>query len=170
MDAEVRAAVSGPHQLNRGELPLTPYLGRLGSVLPESPAEQSLDDPLVQQAERAVRQLERSQGREYNDQSACMAASVACLAKSNGLTRIDHVLLSEERGTVRQGENLFVVQGELGDPAQRRAQMKTQDAASTPIEQSIAQLQALNDTPQRQPAQAMEGPGRETGPLQIRMS
>ncbi|MET0893995.1 MAG: calcium-binding protein, partial [Pseudoxanthomonas sp.] len=147
--------------------------GDLGIRL--EPLDQRVDlyrqqDPLDGQAETAVRRLHGATGREYNDQSACMAASVACLAKSNGLTRIDHVLLSEERGTVRQGENLFVVQGELGDPAQRRAQMKTQDAASTPIEQSIAQLQALNDTPQRQPAQAMEGPGRETGPLQIRMS
>ena len=99
-----------------------------------------------------------------------MAASAACLAKANGLSGIDHILLSEERGTVRKGENLFVVQGEPGDPAQRRAMMKTQDAIDTPVEQSVAQLQALNETQQRQaPAQAMEEPRRETSSPQMRM-
>lgn len=42
-----------------------------------------------------------------------MAASVGCLAKANGLSRIDHVVLSEDNGMARKGENLFVVQGGL---------------------------------------------------------
>lgn len=126
-------------------------------------------DPLHTQAEMAVRRLHSATGREYDGQSACMAASAACLAKANGLSGIDHILLSEERGAVRKGENLFVVQGEPGDPAQRRAMMKTQDAIDTPVEQSVAQLQALNETQQRQaPAQAMDEPRREVSP-QMRM-
>ena len=126
-------------------------------------------DPLHTQAEMAVRRLNSATGREYDEQSACMAASAACLAKANGLSGIDHVLLSEERGAVRKGENLFVVQGGPGDPAQRRAMMKTQDAIDTPVEQSVAQLQALNEAQQRQaPAQAMDEPRREVGP-QMRM-
>ncbi|MGH8026325.1 MAG: XVIPCD domain-containing protein, partial [Pseudoxanthomonas sp.] len=113
--------------------------------------------------------LDEKSGREYDGQSACMAASAACLAKANGLSRIDQVLLSEARGEVRQGENMFVLQGEPGDPAQRRATMKTQDAANTPVEQSLAQMQALNETQQRQaPVQAMDEPRRELSP-QMRM-
>jgi type IV secretion system effector X-Tfes-like protein len=130
----------------------------------------SRPDPLVSQAEAAVRRLDAKVGREYDGQSACMAASAACLAKANGLSQIDHVLLSEARGTVRAGENMFVVQGEPGDPAQRRAQMKTDDAIKTPVEQSVAQLQTLNET-QKQPPQvhAMEDPKREISAPQMRM-
>ncbi|MEO6518643.1 MAG: XVIPCD domain-containing protein, partial [Pseudoxanthomonas sp.] len=127
-------------------------------------------DPLFVQAEAAVRRLEAKTGREYDGQSACLAASAACLAKANGLSQIDHVLLSEARGTLRGGENMFVVQGEPGDPAQRRAQMQTQDALNAPLDQSVARLQTLSDT-QKQPPQvhAMEGPSREISSPQMRM-
>lgn len=99
-----------------------------------------------------------------------MAASAACLAKANGLSGIDHIFLSVERGAVRQGENLFVVQGDPGDPAHRRAMMKTQDAINTPVEQSLAQLQTLSEARQRESlAQTMDEPGRETKAPQMRM-
>lgn len=133
-------------------------------------ASASRPDPLVSQAEAAVRRLDAKVGREYDGQSACIAASAACLAKANGLSRIDHVLLSEARGAVSAGENMFVVQGEPGDPAQRRAQMKTDDAIKTPVDQSVAQLQTLNET-QKHPPQvhAMEDPRREISAPQMRM-
>ena len=132
----------------------------------------SRPDPLVSQAEAAVRRLDAKAGREYDGQSACMAASAACLAKTNGLSQIDHVVLSEARGAVRAGENMFVLQGELGDPAQRRAQMKTQDTISPPVDQSVAQLQVLDQAQQRQPqpqVHAMENPAREISSSQMRM-
>lgn len=130
----------------------------------------SRPDPLVSQAEAAVRRLDAKVGREYDGQSACMAASAACLAKANGLSQIDHVVLSEARGAVRAGENMFVVQGEPGDPAQRRAQMKTDDAIKTPVDQSVAQLQTLNETQRPQPqVHAMEDPRREISAPQMRM-
>lgn len=126
-------------------------------------------DPLIRQAEAAVRRLNTETGRQYDGQSACMAASAACLAKANGLSGIDHIFLSVEHGAARKGENLFVVQGEPADPAHRRAMMKTQDAVSTPVEQSLAQLQTLNEAQQRQPSvQAMNEPRREMSP-QMRM-
>lgn len=130
----------------------------------------SRPDPLISQAEAAVRRLDAKVGREYDGQSACMAASAACLAKANGLSQIDHVLLSEARGAVRAGENMFVMQGEPGDPAQRRAQMKTDDAIKTPVDQSVAQLQTLNETQKPPPqAHAMEDPRREISAPQMRM-
>lgn len=122
-------------------------------------------DPLVPQAEAAVRRLDASVGRDYDDRSACLAASAACLAKANGLTRIDHVVLSEARGDVRAGENMFIVQGAPNDPAHHRAMMKTQDAIDTPVEQSLARLQALDETRQQQvQTQAMDEPRREISP------
>lgn len=149
---------------------LPPYMNRQGAVPGNGHQPRAIDDPLLPQAERAVRQLERGLGREYDEQSACMAASAACLAKANGLSGIDHTFLSVERGAVRQGENLFVVQGEPGDPAHRRAMMKTQEAISMPVEQSLGQLQALNEAQQRQPlARTMDEPARETSAPQMRM-
>lgn len=107
-------------------------------------------DPLLSQAEEAVRRLEKGLGRDYDQSSACLAASAACLAKEHGLSRIDHVALSGDTGAVRQGEHLFVVQGGLNDPAHLRAHMRTDDALAKPVEQSLAQLQTLND-PKHQP-------------------
>ncbi|HEY5971606.1 MAG TPA: XVIPCD domain-containing protein [Pseudoxanthomonas sp.] len=146
-----------------GADPRVPFdMNRHGAVPDNAPQPRAIDDPLLPQAERAVRQLDRSLGREYDDQSACMAASAACLAKANGLSRIDHILLSE--GAVH-GKNLIVVQGALDDPAQHRAHMKTQEAVSVPVEQSLGQLQALDQAQQRQPSPMMDQPSREMGPV-----
>lgn len=147
---------------------LLPYLNRHGAV-PGNDPPRAIDDPLLSQAERAVRQLDRGPGREYDGQGACMAASAACLAKANGLSRIDHIFLSEARGSTRKEENLFVVQGAPGDPAHLRAQMKTQDAIDMPVEKSLGQLQALNERPQPQQSLQMDEAVRQTGP-QVRMS
>lgn len=125
-------------------------------------------DPLVSQAQAAVRRLDESMGRQYDEHSACMAASAACLAKSSGLSSIDHVVLSENNGVVRKGENMFVVQGALNDPAHDRAHMKTQDAVSTPVEQSLSKLQELNEVQQRQQIPTMEQLQRQVpSPMQM---
>ncbi|APP86199.1 XVIPCD domain-containing protein [Xanthomonas hortorum] len=116
----------------------------------------SSQDPLHRQAEDAVRRLEQGLGREYDDNSARLAASSAYLAKENGLSRIDHVVLSENYKSVRQGENLFVVEGALNDPAHKMAHMKTNDALAQPVEQSLAQLQSLGETQRQQQSQQQE--------------
>ena len=102
-------------------------------------------DPLHRQAELAVRRLEQSMGRSYDGSSARLAASAACLAKENGFSHIDHVLLNCATETVRQGENLFVVQGLPNDSTHLRAHMRTDDALGRTVEQSFAQLRELND-------------------------
>ncbi|MBD4859104.1 hypothetical protein GUF90_21715, partial [Xanthomonas citri pv. citri] len=48
-------------------------------------------NPLLSQAEAAVRDLEKGLGRDYDENSARLAASSAYLAKENGLSRIDHI-------------------------------------------------------------------------------
>ena len=144
------------------------YMNRQGAVPANDQAPRAIDDPLLSQAERAVRHLDCSLGREYDDRSACLAASAAYLAKANGLSRIDHIVLSEDNGVVRKGENLFVVQGALDDPAHHRAHMQTQDALSVPVEQSLGQLQALDQAQQRQLSPVMDQPSREMG-SQMRM-
>lgn len=124
-------------------------------------------DPLHRQAEDAVCRLDASLGRAYDERSACMAASVARLAKESGLDRIDHVVLNLRTSSLKAGENVFVVQGGLTDATNRVAQMKTQDAIAMPVEQSLRQLAAsapslalepaqhLHDAATRQPAHRM---------------
>ncbi|OAX53766.1 hypothetical protein A6R73_06060 [Xanthomonas translucens pv. poae] len=111
--------------------------------------QERIQDPLHAQAQAAVQKLEQGLGRDYDTNSAKLAASAACLAKEKGLSRIDHVVLSEDSRKVRAGENLIVVQGALNDPAHLRAHMRTEDALSKPVDQSLAQLQSLNEA-QRQ--------------------
>jgi hypothetical protein len=142
---------NGPHDL-KGDL----------ASQPDKQAPNAPRDPLLSQAEAAVQRLEKSLGRDYDTNSACLAASAACLARESGLTRIDHVALSRDTGSVRQGENLFVVQGALNDPAQLRAHMRTDDALAKPVEQSLAQLQTLNDTQRQQQAPQVAQPEQVT--------
>lgn len=97
-----------------------------------------LEHPLLQQSQAAVDRLDRSLGRAPDHSSACMSASLACLAQENGLTRIDHVVLSQQAG--RHGENVFVVQGKVDDPAHLVAHMKTSTATQTPVAESLQRL------------------------------
>jgi len=125
------------------------YLGPQG-------ASWSVDDPILRQAEDAVRRLEQGLARGYDASSARLAASAACLARESGLSRIDHVALSGDAGGVRQGERLFVVQGGLDDPAQRRGAMRTEDALAKPVEQSLSHLRLLDEARHRQAPQILQ--------------
>ncbi|WP_243840232.1 peptidoglycan-binding domain-containing protein [Xanthomonas cannabis] len=138
-----------PPELNRDDPNAAPTYRNIQGSAP-------MQDPLHRQAEDAVRRLEQGLGREYDDNSARLAASSAYLAKENGLSRIDHVVLSENTKSVRQGENVFVVEGALNDPAHKMAHMKTSDAIAHPVEQSLAQLQALGETQRQQQFQQQE--------------
>lgn len=109
-------------------------------------------DPLHRQADAAVRALDASMGKPFDLRSENMAASLARLAKENGFDRIDHVVLSDATGSLRKGENIFVVQGGLTDATNRVAHMRTQDAIAMPVEQSLLQLATAT------PAQAMLAP------------
>ncbi|AEL08779.1 conserved hypothetical protein [Xanthomonas campestris pv. raphani 756C] len=126
-------------------------------------------DPLHRQAEDAVRRLEQGLGRDYDGNSARLAASSAYLAKEHGLSRIDHVVLSENTKSVQQGENVFVVEGALNDPAHKMAHMKTSDAIAQPFDQSLAQLQALGETQRQQQSQRQEQQHEQTIAPQHRM-
>ncbi len=75
------------------------------------------------------------------------------LAARNNLDRADHVLLSEQGTRSAPGEYVFVVQGDLNDPAQRRVHVSTAEAIATPPEQSFQQLAQLDQTRSQEQAQ-----------------
>nr|WP_312318772.1 XVIPCD domain-containing protein [Stenotrophomonas sp.] len=114
-----------------------PYVPLQGQADVSSAASQN---PLLAQSRDAMQRLETTLGREFDHNSERMAASAACLAKDSGLSRVDHVLLSNATETKRQGETFFVVQGDPGNPAHRRAHMPTEQALNAPLEQSLQRL------------------------------
>lgn len=144
--------------------PQAPSPGLLRRVLkPLADAGPPSSDPLVAQAEAAVRALEQRLGRGSDATSACMSASLACLAKSEGFTRIDAAVLSAAGDRVRAGENVFIVQGALSDPTNRVAHMRTQDAIAMPVDQSLRHMAALDVVSRATPAPAVE---RDRDPMQ----
>lgn len=118
---------------------IPPYVRPFGAARDQFPP--TAEDQLLAQARQAMHRLEAGIGREYDDSSERMAASAACLAKENGFSRIDHVVLSQATADAGQGENVFIVQGESGDPAHRRAHMATADALAASADDSIRRLQ-----------------------------
>ncbi|MGY4891725.1 UNVERIFIED_CONTAM: hypothetical protein EX528_15620 [Xanthomonas axonopodis] len=54
--------------------------------------------------------------------------------------RVDHVMLSEQGKQANQAQHVFIVQGELSDPAHLRAQMPAAQAITTPVDTSFREL------------------------------
>lgn len=102
------------------------------------------DFGLYQQIKGKVTELDHQNGRTFDASSERMTASLLALAKDNGLTRVDHVLLSKQTESLTRAQNVFVVQGPLNDPAMLRAHMPTVQAAQTPVEHSFNQLEQVN--------------------------
>ena len=99
--------------------------------------------PIHRQSQEAVRRLDESLGLPQSYASDCLSASVACLAKSSGLERVDHVYLSGKTATAAAGERVFAVEGDPGNPTHRSAHMSTREAISTPIAESLQRLDQI---------------------------
>ncbi len=105
-----------------------------------NPTDQRLHD----QIRSGVVALDDQNGRTFDDTSERLAASLLVLAKERGLDRVDHVLLSNETRDLPAAHNIFLIKGELGDPAAQRAAMPTSEAATKSIEQSHAEIEGIN--------------------------
>lgn len=120
----------------------------------DSPA--YLRDPMYQQIQRGVADLDARHGRAYDATSERMTTSLLALAKERGLSSVDHVVLSGPTADKPAGANVFLVQGDLSNPAHTRAAMPTAVAAQTPIEESARSIEAAEQTrvaKQDQPSQ-----------------
>lgn len=107
------------------------------------------DRAMMDQVNRGVASLDASHGRTPDEASERMCGSLFCLAKENGLSRVDHVLLSQANEQGHAGTNVFVVQGEPSDPAHLRASMPTAVAAQTPVHESMEQAQHFSQSQQQ---------------------
>lgn len=121
---------------------VAPGAGQAHNLDPSHPAHPR--HALYQGCAAGVDALDRQLGRTSDARSACMKASLAELAIRSGLDRVDHVLLSIRSGAVQAGQNVFVVQGAPGDPAHRRAHMRTDAAVAKEPEASFREIAALD--------------------------
>nr|WP_252255600.1 XVIPCD domain-containing protein [Lysobacter capsici] len=64
------------------------------------------------------------------------------------------MVFSTRNERVAAGENVFVVQGRLDDPAHLRAHMKTDEAVRTPEAASFEKVEAISERMARQMPQA----------------
>jgi putative chitinase len=120
------------------------------------------DHGLYSQARSAVHALDARHGRTPDQQSDQLAGSLTVQAKREGLTGIDHVVLSDD------ARHAWAVQGELDSPHKRMAQVATADAVHTPLAQSTADMERVNaaqqqtqpqNDPQQQQAPHAKPPG-----------
>ncbi|PPU77143.1 MULTISPECIES: XVIPCD domain-containing protein [Xanthomonas] len=111
--------------------------GQVGPDHPEHP-----DHCLYAQIREAVCALDTELNKPADEASERMVARLLPLAKQHGLDRVDHVVLSRHLGEV--GENVFLVRGELSDPAHLRAHITTQEVMDTTVEASMLQLNEIN--------------------------
>lgn len=124
---------------------------RLADIKPGHP-----DYALLLQVRAGVAAIDAKAGRAPDENSERLVASAMTLARQNQLERVDHVLLSAQTQDSPAGRNVFVVQGNLGDPAQLRAHMPTDVAVRTPVEQSLQQLRSAGEERQQALAQSQQ--------------
>lgn len=92
------------------------------------------DHTLFRQAQHAVHRLDAEHRREPDTRSESLAAALTVAARHQGMHRIDHVALSAD------ATRTYAVQGDLQSPHKQVAEVHTQHAIATPVEQSTQEL------------------------------
>lgn len=98
------------------------------------------DNALYTQIHEGMKGVDASLGRVPDTATDRASARLFAEAKAGGITRADHVLMSTGGDAHATGQNLFVVQGALKDPAHLRVQVPSSEAVATPVEQSFERV------------------------------
>jgi len=115
-----------------------------------TPGRPGLDDArspghsLYGQALAEIRAIDAQHGRTSDDMTLNFAGSVAAAAHANGLTRVDHVVMSDDRSRA------YAVQGDIDSPFKQVAEVDVRQAVTTPLDQSSAAFRS-QDAQQAQP-------------------
>ncbi|MEP6898060.1 MAG: XVIPCD domain-containing protein, partial [Rhodanobacter sp.] len=99
-------------------------------VLPALDDKRNPNNALYQQALAGVHKIDADMGRTSDQQSSNLAAALTAAAKTQGLTRIDAVALSED------GSRAFAAQNTV--PLKTLVDVSTAQAVNTTVEQSSA--------------------------------
>jgi peptidoglycan hydrolase-like protein with peptidoglycan-binding domain len=111
-----------------------------GALRMDDPA--SRDRVLYEQARAAVHKLDAEHHRTPDQHSDNLAAALVVAARRDGMTRIDHAVLSDD------ASRTFAVEGDLNSPFKRIAEVQTQQATGTTIDQSSQALKNMEGKPQ----------------------
>ncbi|MGN6094126.1 MAG: XVIPCD domain-containing protein [Luteibacter jiangsuensis] len=121
------------------------------------------DHALFQQAREGVHRLDARHERTPDERSDRLAASLTVAARQGGMQRIDDVDLSADTSRT------YAMQGDANSPFKQVAEVDTQRAVTTPIEESsrawqevVQRAQLVTDrqhTRQQQPGHTIPGPG-----------
>ncbi|AWH16232.1 hypothetical protein C1922_02260 [Stenotrophomonas sp. ZAC14D2_NAIMI4_7] len=114
------------------------------------------DQALFDQIRGKVETLDRANGRTFDETSERLSASLLAAAKGAGITRADHILLSKQTENLPGAHNIFVVQGDLTNPAAMRTHVATAEAAQRPVQESMSQVEALGQRQEREQAAEMQ--------------
>ncbi|WP_454831692.1 XVIPCD domain-containing protein [Pseudoxanthomonas wuyuanensis] len=112
--------------------------------LEASPQLSHADRALLEQIRGKVDELDKANGRMFDEASERMSYSLLAAAKDAGMTRVDHVLLSVRTESLPAAQNLFVVQGDPSNSLSLRADMPTAEAAQRPVQESLDQVESIN--------------------------
>lgn len=104
---------------------------------------------MLQSIRNGVAGIDQQHGREFDPTSERLSASLLATAKSSGLERVDHVVLGNSPAN-GSGQRMFVVQGELDNPAHLRASVAISEAVNTPVERSLATVEQLSQAQQQE--------------------
>lgn len=119
----------------------------------QRPAAPSLADPahagnaMYRQALDGVHVVDAQQGRTPDQLSGNLAGSLANKAHEQGMTRIDHVVLSDD------ARRAYAVQGELNSPFKQIAEVDVAQSVAKPLAQSSAEWQQPAHPSSQQPSQ-----------------
>jgi peptidoglycan hydrolase-like protein with peptidoglycan-binding domain len=108
------------------------------------------------QALDAVHRLDAQRGRAPDQRSDNLAAALAIAAHGNGLSRVDHVVLSDD------ASRAYAVQGDIDSLFKRYTDVDVAQAIGTPLAQSSVQWRhdsrQVNPTQATPPVQQMQNP------------
>ena len=115
---------------------------------------QKADSALIDQARKGVHAIDAKMNRTPDVASENLSGAIAAQAKKDGLSRIDHVVLSDD------GSKAYAVQGDLNSPLKKMAEVQTAQAVNTPLAQSTQAMAATTpaqaDTSQQQQQQQQQ--------------
>ncbi|WP_032953869.1 XVIPCD domain-containing protein [Stenotrophomonas maltophilia] len=126
------------------------------------------DRDMLDSIRKGVAGIDERHGRSYDATSERISVGLLATAKESGLERVDHVVLGNAPSD-GSAQRLFVVQGELNDPAHVRASMAAEEAARTPVEQSFAKVEQISKAQQERASLAPQELAMEQtrAPLQM---
>jgi peptidoglycan hydrolase-like protein with peptidoglycan-binding domain len=94
------------------------------------------DHKVFQQTLSGVQKIDAQHGRPSDQHSENLAAALTAAARGQGLSRVDHVVMSDD------GSRAWAVQGALHSPLKQMAAVDVQQAVNTPVAQSTETLAA----------------------------